>query len=416
MSDSDYYSDVRCRVREILTGGTSTFGQAIAALEGMDPSLVMTVAEELRNEDRSLPQFAEPSSTPAYVVQKYAVDLPPPHPLDYEWRYSDASIGYLLNICHNRSGADGTSVLLGAPSLLRAGIERKYPGILLLIDGNSRSITSLIPHCGPHRAYHCDLFHDVLPEVSGNVVVADPPWYPEHMRAFTWAASRMCEVGGLFLLSLPPIGTRPGIAEERTALYGWMDNCGFSLMEVRPGVLSYMSPQFEINSLAASGLAVPEDWRCGDLALFELRERTVALRPEPPQDDAWLETVIQGVGIRVRQVKGNVPGNPRLVPIVEGDVLPSVSRRDERRKLVDVWTSGNRVFSCGDPCGLRTILQAIADSVSPLDSFERYAGRPCSPDEVEAVSQTIEKVTEIIRIETNENDRTKTSGCTRVAE
>jgi hypothetical protein len=42
--------------------------------------------------------------------------------------------------------------------------------------------------------------------------------------------------------------------------------------------------------------------------------------------------------------------------LVEGDILPSVSRRDLRRSQARLWTSGNRVFGCAAPSLLLRVL------------------------------------------------------------
>ena len=38
-----------------------------------------------------------------------------------------------------------------------------------------------------------------------------------------------------------------------------------------------------------------------------------------------------------------------LVSLIEDDILPTVSRRDPRRGLAQVWTSGNRIFRTDNP-------------------------------------------------------------------
>jgi FMN-dependent NADH-azoreductase len=40
----------------------------------------------------------------------------------------------------------------------------------------------------PHRTvYKRDLFVDPVPTLDAAAVVADPPWYDEHIEAFLWA-------------------------------------------------------------------------------------------------------------------------------------------------------------------------------------------------------------------------------------
>jgi hypothetical protein len=35
--------------------------------------------------------------------------------------------------------------------------------------------------------------------------------------------------------------------------------------------------------------------------------------------------------------------------LIDGDILPTVSRRDPRRRAAQAWTSGNRIFGTGNP-------------------------------------------------------------------
>jgi hypothetical protein len=71
--------------------------------------------------------------------------------------------------------------------------------------------------------------------------------------------------------------------------------------------------------------------------------------------DQWTERVLGRVRLRVR-LGCDVAHDPRLTRLVEGDVLPSVSRRDPRRVEARVWTSGNRVFGCTAPSKLLRLL------------------------------------------------------------
>jgi hypothetical protein len=38
-----------------------------------------------------------------------------------------------------------------------------------------------------------------------------------------------------------------------------------------------------------------------------------------------------------------------LISLVDGDILPTMSRRDRRRRAANVWTSGNRIFRTDNP-------------------------------------------------------------------
>jgi hypothetical protein len=84
------------------------------------------------------------------------------------------------------------------------------------------------------------------------------------------------------------------------------------------------------------------------------------------------------VRVRIRQPNLSGFADPSLVSVVPGDVLQSVSRRDSRRRLADVWTSGNRIFACQGRGVLQQILRAVAVGRSPYEAVALALERPLS--------------------------------------
>ena len=94
--------------------------------------------------------------------------------------------------------------------------------------------------------------------------------------------------------------------------------------------------------------------------------------------------------------------DPSLVGIVAGDVLPSVSRRDERRSLAEVWTSGNRVFRCADTAVLQQICRAVARKEAPVAYvFDALCHTP-TPEQSRSVDRSGEQLRQLIHIERSE--------------
>jgi hypothetical protein len=211
-----------------------------------------------------------------------------------------------------------------------------------------------------------DLLNERLPDVQARIVVTDPPWYEEFIRAFLWAAAQLVELGGTVLLSFPPVGTRPHIEEEwkRTEIFA--EQLGLSLRE-KSLSLKYASPPFEQNAMrAAHRQYVHPNWRPGVLALFE---KTGECRERRPTTDIhhekWDEQPVHGVRWRFRRQQQPIECRPLLIEAVPGDILDSVSRRDPRRAIADVWTSGNRIFACLDTASLGLIAKALAAGTRP---------------------------------------------------
>lgn len=205
-------------------------------------------------------------------------------------------------------------------------------------------------------------------------------------------------------MSTPPAGTRPNVSQEWAIILEWATRLGFRLLNVEHGVLPYVSPLFERNALKAEGLHnIPVEWRCSNLALF-VREFRAEV-PRPPNclgDRSWYEEVFQDVRIRFRVCNNAGLEDPTLRSIVPGDILPSVSRWDDRRKLVDVWTSGNRIFRCYNPGLLRQIAKSIACNQSPKRKLIDCIGRTLTEAEIELIEKASEQIINIINLEKTE--------------
>lgn len=343
------------------------------------------------------------ASSQAHVPQDNTHEnaLPVPHPLDYEWRFSAKTIEDLLETCQRATRKNDLVVLLGAPSLLRAGIERPYARRLLLLDANPALTASF---ANSAKFVQSNLLTDPIPELSAGAVVVDPPWYEEHINAFLWVASRICRIRGTILLSLPPVGTRPGIEQERAKLLEWTRELSLELKNISAAALSYLSPPFEHNSMSAEGITgTPDEWRRGDLFVFTIERRHKVPRPAGVTvERLWDEVTIKRIRIRVLRSQERSFSNPSLVSVIPRDVLPSVSRRDGRRSLAEVWTSGNRIFGCEGKSILSHILKAIAADLPPASLVAAFLQRDLTPSEQALVSKTSLQIINLVETEFKE--------------
>ena len=143
--------------------------------------------------------------------------LPEPHPLDYDWRWDQRTAGRLLAHCLSASSRDDTVALLGTPTLMHAAATSPLHRRWVLLE-SSAATTAVLAEISPGDVICCDLTRDELPSLDADVVVADPPWYPEHSRAFLWAAAQLTRTGATVLLAQPAAATRPGVLAERAEL------------------------------------------------------------------------------------------------------------------------------------------------------------------------------------------------------
>jgi hypothetical protein len=199
-----------------------------------------------------------------------------------------------------------------------------------------------------------------LPALDADAATLDPPWYPDDTLAFLSAATRLCRDGALVWLCQPTPATRPGVEAERVELYERMVDLGLRVEATHAGTVRYQMPHFEAMSLRLAGaeLAVPRDWRVGDLLVLRKIGVPRSVEVREYRELPWREACFGPVRIKLRTTDAG-----DLVPLVPGDVLDTVSRRDPIRPRVGFWTSGNRVFGLADPERVGNLIACCHDDL-----------------------------------------------------
>lgn len=322
-----------------------------------------------------------------------------PHPLDFDWRFTGDTIGLIWQIIRELAHPRANVALLGTPSLAAAIDPRKELGSITLHERNPNHHRSLAE--GITFAC-CDVLRDHIQPASNEVVVADPPWYEPETIGFLWTASTLSRLGGHVLLSLPPVATRPGINGERERITAAAAGFGLEFLRLSDGVLRYGTPFFETNAMRAAGVPVTNDWRLGDLAVFRRTEGECGPRPVMDTGTAWMERSLGLTRFKLQQTTSPGFVSPVLRSLVPGDVLPSVSRRDPRRKDATVWTSGNRIFGCDGTATLATIIDGINAGEVPEFIVGMQHGRTLTTNERVLVATAVQQVRNVVKWESAE--------------
>ena len=277
-----------------------------------------------------------------------------PHPLDYEWRNSFRTLDFLVNFILANNNKKDNILLLGMPSLFISSFYRKVQNEITLVDRNVpllKEIEKITSRNKKFTIIQKDIF-TVSPVSLGsfNSVFIDPPWYSPHFFHFIWLAAQCLKTGGFLAVSLPPLNTRPGVAQEREEWFALCQKQGLYLESLNIQTLEYIMPFFEFNALRAAGIGdITPFWRHGDFAVFRKIENNVIDRPVTNyKENIWAELEIESVRFRVN-LEDFQEGEFCLSHIIPGDILPTVSSRDNRRKQANIWTSGNRVFKTNNP-------------------------------------------------------------------
>jgi hypothetical protein len=330
--------------------------------------------------------------------------LPPPHPLDFDWRYTERTVDRLLHLAAGMTDPGDTIALLGTPSVYAAALDQGFDRKWVLLEGSEATVQRL-QSAGPRQSVQlCDVLRGDIPELGAAAVVADPPWYPGHIEAFLWAATACVRQDAAIVMSLPPMGTRPGIASERRGFRSAVTAHGLEMKAIRRNWLTYTTPPFERNALLAAGWDDPPvDWRRGDIAILRDHGSTVGPRPciQPSSGD-WDEVMLGWTRIRVLPTASGHEFDPSLQPLVPGNVLDDVSSRNPVRDKVNVWTSGNRIYHTRAPEAVLAMLKAMATGSNARDAATSTIGRVTTRAEERAIARTVRQLSLVTGIEARE--------------
>lgn len=334
------------------------------------------------------------SDDPQLYLKKYMgyfEFLKMPHPLDFEWRNSTASLNYLINKVQEMNSVSDKILFLGMPTLFATACIKDIPQRVTLVERNKpivKGLRKLNSDKERFQIIESNIFK-VDPASIGKhyCIIMDPPWYSPHFYQFMWLASQCVEVGGIVGISLPPINTRPNIDKERIQWFSFCQKHGLCLENLYAQKLHYAMPFFEFNAFRAAGIKdILPFWRRGDLALFRKVHNDSYERPKLEEERSdWEEREIDTVRIRVKIEKVEEKVNDLEVShLIKGDILPTVSTRDKRRDNANVWTSGNRIFNVNNASKLLDLLddlkngkpkdkdlKFVADFVSAIAEFEK---------------------------------------------
>lgn len=394
---------VRAAVSDVVS-----FDELVTRLPGVYPPVaarsldrllsngIISNVEHTRASSRAVPSGARRR-------QRITQILPAPHPLDYDWRYGRDAIDRLLGLAVGGSAPGDTIALLGTPSLYVASLNRSLDRRFVLIDANATTVERLRGLGRPRSVISRDLFVGRVPDLGATVVVADPPWYEDHISAFLWAAASCSSPGSTVLVSLPAKGTRPGIWSERKAFRARAAAQSLAVARMIEGHLPYVSPPFEMNALRVAGFEhLPDDWRLGDLAVLRSAGSPGPRPDRAERERGWDERSLGCVRIRVRRDSRDHGVDTTLGTLVDGDVLDDVSRRHPLRDRPNVWTAGNRVYLCSSPHSLLTVLDALLAGSDPSSRVASTIGRELTRAEEASITKTVSQLRWLARIEGRE--------------
>ena len=415
-ADARFARLVRTSIVRAIRNGARTFGDLLLDLPSIYPTEVLAAMDRMPMlpgvDAEVLDRIRAEAGAPPEGRAAGGSLLPLPHPLDFEWRFSADTCREMLVAASDLTREGDTILLYGTPGLAYAAISLPVRDRCVVFAGEDNAVTRRLLDLNKAAGSRIATMVGESPRREcAAAVLVDPPWYPDYLQPMLRCAAAACRRDGVVLASLPPDGIRPGAAEERDAVEQFAAIQGLDRVAFDQLAISYETPFFEENALAAAGIRVPGVWRRGDLAVYRHRrafgdEGAVPERRRP----SWAEVEIEGMRVRIRLDAATPSADPGLRSLVRGDVLPSVSRRDPRRGEANVWTSGNRIFQADN--AMVALKAAYACGTGGADGASRLLWHSLVDED--AFAALVERLRRLASLEAEERARFALGGGSRI--
>lgn len=380
----------------------SDFKSLIKELPGIFPTQVLERLKILSREnqisDRNLQKFTDgilQIPKPKKLSNKKKEILPLPHPLDYEWRYTSLTRDYLIKKLSNSCQGNKSIVLIGAPTVFIDLVKRNIDSNLFLLDYNQEMLRVISDQISSKGLLMYDVFDYSPPKLEASVILLDPPWYDAYFRSFLWTSSECSLLGSEIILSFPSIGTRPNVKKERDNIINFAASVGLEFCSIEEKSISYKTPFFEFNALRAAGLYnFPLDWRNGDLLIFKKKkpvQSIPSIYSNRPSVNSWIEIRYGDLRFRIKEENNNLH-SPEINPILDTEILPSVSSRFKAREKANFWTIGNRIYECNCSSLIINSLRNLNKESSNKSSNYEYGNNNYSKTDIDVIENKLKQI------------------------
>lgn len=310
-----------------------TFESFVAALPGVLPDEALGALRRIGG-GNALRLIADAANDRASAVIDQCALLPLPHPLDSEFRFDEASVRILARSLVESTGEGDEILLVGVPSVAIELATLDVPRTVRFL-GPDNCVTDAVRAAFEGKSV-------ALEQGFGGTAAAallDPPWYRGPMADLIGVCASGLKRGAPMTLIVPPVGTRPEVALDRSTFIAIAQEHGLTPTG-NEGPVCYRTPLFELAAMERQGIARLTSWRRGDAVEFVMGAIAPQNRWERPR-----VTELSVAGVRLRLVDGATGGADSLAPIADHEVFPSVSARAPGRSQATLWTTTNRAFS-----------------------------------------------------------------------
>jgi hypothetical protein len=338
MIDGCNSGDLLEMVRRQLASANS-FSSLTASCDGAFPAKIAEALYHLSPKMASACERLAEADRPHPLRPFSDRRLPLPHPLDFEWRFSNATIDELLRRLNSIAGPRGKLLFVCTPAVALRAADTNNPRRLVYASRMDDPVTLSLWRACRDRMQFIEV-RDDLSHVGAAAALVDSPWYDDIALPLVTQALRGLEHGGGLLVGIPDRLSGCNSAPMLSSIATDPSVFGIECARALPGKLRYETPYFELNTLRRLGLySVHPQWRTGRV-VFGRRAQNPIPQHRFPGDGSWCEVGEGSWRVRLRRRENDQWVGSDLVRF---DIRESISRRGMGENAEEYWTVGNRV-------------------------------------------------------------------------
>jgi hypothetical protein len=319
-----------------------SFSSLTASCEGAFPAKIVEVLHHLSPKITAASERL--SEAARYERRRPFSDprLPLPHPLDFEWRFSNASIDKLLNRMNEIAGVTDKLLFVCTPAAALRAFDLVNSRRLIYASRLDDPVTESLKIACSERMEFVEV-RDDLSWIGASAALVDPPWYDDIALPLVGQALQGLKQGGGVFVCIPDRLSGCSAAPMLSSIVENSAPFGLNRAYLAPGKLRYETPYFEINTLHHLGLfSVHPQWRTGQVAFGRKTGASLGAY-DFPVESKWRE-IGNGRGWRAR-FRQPARAQVSTCGAMGFDVRKTISRTGGDVQLAEGWTVGNRVTS-----------------------------------------------------------------------
>lgn len=338
MYTQTYLAAIRKRATAAVSAGASTFYDVCQRAAGAFPTDVLAALER----SDSILSKLDPHYGSACPTRSSAFGPPEPHPLDSDWRFTPQSAAWIRQILITQKCRSVLCLGTGSvfDNLTQTGVTAT------LVEQNAALAQFYSADANSRHQIVITTVQEYDSEREFDAVVLDPPWYLSDIAY--WLAKALASLGSGGIVVLPVFRelTRPRARWERVTLLRRLKAVGNPTIV---GPISYATPTFELETLAANGTPLLDGWRIADLVTLRVPSTPahhaspwlLPSRASHYSQHPWERYHLGRQVIAYRQLLGDDLITVEGVYPDGSSTLRTVSSRDPVRGEVNFWTSRN---------------------------------------------------------------------------